>query len=706
MSPPQPHPDHPKIRTDADGTLWLNFGEYGREVELAAFSGDGSRLLTVQEVGVARVWDVATGALLGEIRPTSPLEGSDAGPFTYPFQVFIEGAALNAAGDLALLGLNDGTAGVFSVPDGRRLSVLHDPEQEPARKWGLVRTVRFSPDGTRTLAGFWDGAVGIWDATGEQALDFLRPAEAPEAPKLAAGREGLVSSLDLSADGRYLFVGCADMTPLIWDLQSRRIVFSASEQNEEVIRLHLDGEAVLWATEAGCVWSARPGEAPVKRVSANETWSEAVFAPDGGSLLVRTPDQVKLWRLDGESEVLTPIEPPGRWNDDAMTLGFDPTRRLRFYPASPTTLVVETESGRVHTHCEGPPPTFPAAARVPEFLKERIRQQNPGRFDQAVLSRAGDLLVTRGGSPRVELWAASSGERLGVLEHPENTHSLALSPDGSLLAVSTIHHVAEGRPYEIHVWSVGEQQAIAHLTGHQHFVYQMEFGPGNEWLASVGHDRTVRLWTLKPGAAGPREQVRIRREDLDFRQVRVLSDGRLLVFRRAVLEVHRGDGQAALLIAVADEWRRAWAISADERTIACSGPYQTVCAFSLEDGALVQQYAGPIDRPLRVPGELGPEIQATAGALLWEGPGGPYLHQSDWLRGCATRLSLSPDRRETVVPGREGAALVALDPPFRIAARLPLEGRMRASWIGADGVLLVNSAGQVFTGSRCAREVP
>ena len=39
--------DHPKIRTDETGDLSLNFGEYGREVEVACFSGDGRRLLAV-----------------------------------------------------------------------------------------------------------------------------------------------------------------------------------------------------------------------------------------------------------------------------------------------------------------------------------------------------------------------------------------------------------------------------------------------------------------------------------------------------------------------------------------------------------------------------------------------------------------------------------------------------------------------------------
>lgn len=35
---------HPMMNVDESGNLWLNFGEYGQEVELACFSKDGSRL--------------------------------------------------------------------------------------------------------------------------------------------------------------------------------------------------------------------------------------------------------------------------------------------------------------------------------------------------------------------------------------------------------------------------------------------------------------------------------------------------------------------------------------------------------------------------------------------------------------------------------------------------------------------------------------
>lgn len=70
-------PDHPKIQRVGDDLL-LNFGEYGREVEVAAISQDCRRVLMVREVGVAEVWDVETRSCVGVLRPTSPLTDTDA----------------------------------------------------------------------------------------------------------------------------------------------------------------------------------------------------------------------------------------------------------------------------------------------------------------------------------------------------------------------------------------------------------------------------------------------------------------------------------------------------------------------------------------------------------------------------------------------------------------------------------------------------
>ena len=165
---------HPKMFSDNIGNLFLNFGEYGHEVELACFSADGTRLLTVKEVGIASIWDVASQTQVGEIHPTSPLVGREgASDFGSNFKVFIESVALNNDGSLALLGLNDGTVGIFSTHSGERIAKFYPPDTNPAIDWGVIRAVAFSPDGSLVLVGFLSRAVGVWNTLDHTLIKFL-----------------------------------------------------------------------------------------------------------------------------------------------------------------------------------------------------------------------------------------------------------------------------------------------------------------------------------------------------------------------------------------------------------------------------------------------------------------------------------------------------------------------------------------------------
>ena len=125
---------HPKISQDESGTLRLGFGEYGNEIEVAAFSGDASRVLLVQEVGIARVYDVQSEKLLAQIEPTSPLAGSEAGPTSSPFEVYIESADLNPDGTVAALGLNDGSCHLYRIDSGNLIARLKEPDRFAASK--------------------------------------------------------------------------------------------------------------------------------------------------------------------------------------------------------------------------------------------------------------------------------------------------------------------------------------------------------------------------------------------------------------------------------------------------------------------------------------------------------------------------------------------------------------------------------------------
>lgn len=126
--------EHPKIQRTPDGALLLNFGRYGDEVEVAAISGDGRRVLTVHDVGTAEIWDASSGEKIGEIRPDSPLRGTrKTAPTTAELEVFIEGRlrASRFVGGEILLVNHEGQLFRSTLPAGapsRRQSL--DPEGE------------------------------------------------------------------------------------------------------------------------------------------------------------------------------------------------------------------------------------------------------------------------------------------------------------------------------------------------------------------------------------------------------------------------------------------------------------------------------------------------------------------------------------------------------------------------------------------------
>ena len=89
-----------------------------------------------------------------------------------------------------------------------------------------------------------------------------------------------------------------------------------------------------------------------------------------------------------------------------------------------------------------------------------------------------------------------------TLAHPTEVVSMAISPDGRMLATGGIDHL-------IRLWDVHDPARPvpigAPLTGHTSYVYSVEFAPDGATLASASDDRTVILWDVSdPARVHPR----------------------------------------------------------------------------------------------------------------------------------------------------------------------------------------------------------
>jgi len=662
---------------DEAGNLLLNFGQYGGDVEVACFSRDGSRLLTVREVGIARIWHTETRQQIAEICPSSALTGTKFGGVD--FELFIEGAAIDNSGQYALLGLNDGTAGVFRIDTGERISTMRSPGGSD-NKWELVRAVDFSADGSLAIVGFYNRCVGIWDRTGENLVAHL---SVPDGDKCITGidwgRQTLVSSVTITHDNRYAFAGFADMSCAVWDINTKEVVFSASQHVESVLTIKFIKDEMFWATSGGTVWRCKRDSAPTPMLHANQNWQEVEFSADNKSLLCRTANNsIYRWHLDGTSVLLKNMENIG-WPVCARTIGFIPNHGV-YYVGGDSEVVIETASGKLSV-------------------------TRDAKITRAIANPLANQLLTEGWSNTIEVWDIASGKNVGNITTASTIACVALSEEGHFLAVGTAGEGTKSKMSEIEVWDLYRMQRAFRWRAHNHQIGALAFGGKSKRLVSASLDGTVRLWQLGGFfSSEPRELGMVEPPNLDPNDLYVLKDGRVVICASGSYEVWSSDLKTQLCKGEKEfGWHFKWAVDEQDQAIVVADYGQRFYRMSLSTEGSAEAIEPSIPRPAYFPKvHVAREIQAMAVAYLWTAPGGPYLHMGDGPRGWATPLRLSNDNKFVLVPCYQSAKLMPIDEnnsdgePMTI----PFQGKFRAGRVTDTHIVAVNEKGELFSVAR------
>lgn len=469
---------------------------YISDVNSVDFSSDGALLASGGNDGVAIIWDVASGAMLRRIEAhKQPID----------HLAFVPGRAT-----LVTTGSHQPIA-LWDVESGARIAEFGDHDE--------VRALAVSPDGTLiATGGFADRTVVLWDATDGSELWRLTDLIGP------------IQDLQFSPDGRQLLVIGTDGIPSLWSVAEKGPAKTPFDPAPQIVSLIInpDESLAVIGEEYGTVALRQvPGGElveriiiPDSRIAAQTQVPPGGFAPTrltdiaagaSGELLavsmsdgtvrllslldgraIRTIEIGEFWERT-EQVLLTPDE---RVLFTADSLGI---RQWDIVSGSLVRTLPESmeELQRVTMSADG---SLLAGGFSDGSIKAwlvangtslgQLSGAHTGEIVDLQFSSDGATLVSHDEYNVAAIWNVSDGSLRSSLSTLRGSRRIALSPDGSILAVSgTIDGL-------ITLYSTVTAQPVHTLEGHANTAGKLIFSADGKQLYSTS-DGLVIVWELQ-----------------------------------------------------------------------------------------------------------------------------------------------------------------------------------------------------------------
>jgi WD40 repeat protein len=202
--------------------------QHPREVDAVAFDPKGLQLATGAHDGNLRIWDVAKGNIVKEVKAHPP---TMANP-NETFPVYC--VAWNTAGTQIVTGSRDNSLKIWDAAAGTLVKDLKAYKEKEADKGHRdpVFCAAFSPDGKTIASGSagTERVIKLWDAnTGTVIRDFVNPNIKPPPGGNPQSHPGWVYGVRFTSDGKYLVsVGGAPKNKgyiAIWNVADGKLVY-------------------------------------------------------------------------------------------------------------------------------------------------------------------------------------------------------------------------------------------------------------------------------------------------------------------------------------------------------------------------------------------------------------------------------------------------------------------------------------------------
>jgi WD40 repeat protein len=459
-------------------------GGHEMSVFSAAFSRDGSRIVTASPDSTARIWDATTAEEIAVLR------GRDGR---------LSSAAFSADGSRIVTASEDKTAHIWDAATAKEIAVLRGHE-------GSVRSAAFSPDGSRIVTASLDNTARIWDAASAKEIAVLR------------GHDNIVNSAAFSPDGSRIVTASADSTARIWD--------AATATEIAVLRGHLnavhsaafspDGSRIVTASadRTARIWDAATAtEIAILRGHLNVV-NTAAFSPDGSRIVTASRDNTaRIWdaataraiailRGHDRSVNSAAFSPDG---SRIVTASADKTARiwdaatakeiavLHGHEGSVRSAAFSADGSRIVTASADRTARIWDAATATEIV---VLRGHLNAVNTAAFSPDGSRIVTASADKTARIWDAATATKLAVLRgHDGSVHSAVFRPDGSRIVTASDDNTAR-------IWDTATATELAVLRGHERPVYSAAFSPDGSRIVTASLDNSARNGLVRP-MAGP-----------------------------------------------------------------------------------------------------------------------------------------------------------------------------------------------------------
>jgi WD40 repeat protein len=617
------------------------------------FSPDGKTLISISEAGVVfddvrsgkeiRRWssravrglgldclsaDGRTIALFdqGKVHIHDLLTGQQRKTLELPVKV-TERLVLSPDGTILAVLAGDREIWVLESATGKVLSRLVGHTKR-------VRTIVFSRDSKRSVAGGDEGMAYLWEVASGKLLHRL-------------GKRVQVFGVDFSPDGQRLaVVGFPSAPVTVYDCGTGREVMSLDVEKGQSICYSPRGDLLVVGGYGTLhVFDANSGK-EVNRPGEDLGWARSLsFSRDGKTLAVQGDHgTLCLW----ETVTWGQLHPFfGGHRGPVTSVAFSPDGRLAATADPGAVLIWEAGTGRL-------------IRRLPVR-----REQRPGAL---AFSADGRLLDYRAASGLYRLWEVGTWKvrrardepvRRGVVFPPSEPSCSAFSPDGKQLA-TTCYNRDETPTIEIQDFQSGKQ--LAAWASQAAEANDIVFSRDGTRLLSGGEDGLIREWLTSTGE------------------------------ERRGFFAHK-DGVACLALSP-DGWTlasagwdgaiRLWEMTTGKERLRLEGAIDPtwMLAFS-PDGRILVAVSSEKEQPLveRSASRSGPDRMPATISLekeqlrLWQLPTGKGLGVLRAGIQGKNALAISPDSRRLLSGGMDKTARIhdlTRYERFRRPARLPL----------------------------------